>query len=55
MHELIRKETDAPLHTVVFTHGHLDHAFGLKPWLDAGERPRVIAHENVVRAVFEPT
>ncbi len=44
----IRKQSDAPLHTVVFTHGHLDHAFGLRPWLDAGEKPRIIAHENVV-------
>ena len=49
VYELIRKETDAPLHTVVFTHGHLDHAFGLKPWLDAGEKPRIIAHENLPR------
>jgi glyoxylase-like metal-dependent hydrolase (beta-lactamase superfamily II) len=47
--EEIRKRTQAPLHTVVYTHGHLDHAFGLRPWLEAGERPRVIAHENVVR------
>ena len=47
--EEIRKRTDAPLHTVVFTHGHLDHAFGLGPWLEAGEKPRVIAHENVAR------
>jgi glyoxylase-like metal-dependent hydrolase (beta-lactamase superfamily II) len=44
----IRKQTDAPLHTVVFTHGHLDHAFGLRPWLDAGETPRIIAHEKVI-------
>jgi glyoxylase-like metal-dependent hydrolase (beta-lactamase superfamily II) len=49
VYEEIRKRTQAPLHTVVFTHGHLDHAFGLGPWLEAGERPRVIAHENVVR------
>jgi glyoxylase-like metal-dependent hydrolase (beta-lactamase superfamily II) len=47
--EEIRKRTRAPLHTVVYTHGHLDHAFGLGPWLEAGERPRVIAHENVAR------
>ncbi len=47
--EEIRKRTDAPLNTVVFTHGHLDHAFGLAPWLEAGEKPRVIAHENVAR------
>jgi glyoxylase-like metal-dependent hydrolase (beta-lactamase superfamily II) len=45
----IRKRTQAPLHSVVYTHGHLDHAFGLRPWLDAGEQPRVISHENVVR------
>jgi glyoxylase-like metal-dependent hydrolase (beta-lactamase superfamily II) len=44
----IRKQTNGPLNTVVFTHGHLDHAFGLQPWLDAGESPRIIAHENVV-------
>ncbi len=48
IYQEIRKQTDAPLHTVVFTHGHLDHAFGLRPWLDAGETPRIIAHENVV-------
>ncbi len=44
----IRKVTSAPLHTVVYTHGHLDHAFGLKPWLEAGEKPRVIAQENMI-------
>jgi glyoxylase-like metal-dependent hydrolase (beta-lactamase superfamily II) len=47
--EEIRKYTKAPLHTVIFTHGHADHAFGLKPWLEAGENPEVIAHENVPR------
>jgi len=48
VHQEIRKQTDAPLHTVIFTHGHLDHAFGLRSWLEAGERPRIIAHENLV-------
>lgn len=45
----VRARFDAPLHTVVFTHGHLDHAFGLRRFLDAGERPRIVAHENVTR------
>ena len=49
VHREIRRLSDAPLHTVVYTHGHLDHAFGLQPWIEAGERPRVIAHENVAR------
>jgi len=45
----VRGRFDAPLHTVVYTHGHLDHAFGLRRFLDAGERPRIVAHENVTR------
>ncbi len=49
VYEAIRGMSAVPLHTVIFTHGHLDHAFGLKPWLEAGERPRVIAHENLPR------
>lgn len=50
----IRARTAAPLHTVVFTHGHVDHAFGLDAWLAelAPARPRIIGHRNV-RARFE--
>jgi alkyl sulfatase BDS1-like metallo-beta-lactamase superfamily hydrolase len=47
IHAAVRSVTDAPLHTVVFTHGHVDHAFGLRAFLAAGERPRIVAHENV--------
>lgn len=49
VHECVRAVTSLPLHTVILTHGHQDHAFGLQPWLDeAGDhRPRVIAHRNV--------
>ena len=45
----VRDRFDAPLHAVIFTHGHLDHCFGLTRFLEAGERPRVVAHENVRR------
>jgi glyoxylase-like metal-dependent hydrolase (beta-lactamase superfamily II) len=48
VYRAVRARFDAPLHTVVFTHGHLDHAFGLRRFLDEGERPQVVAHENVV-------
>lgn len=42
----IREQTDAPVHTAIYTHGHLDHAFGLEAYLrDDQEPPRVIAHE----------
>ncbi|PXX54942.1 alkyl sulfatase-like protein [Nocardia tenerifensis] len=44
----IRSISDKPLHTVVYTHGHVDHAFGLWAFLEAGETPRIIAHENLI-------
>lgn len=45
--EAVRSVSSKPLHTVVYTHGHCDHAFGLWAFLDAGEHPEVVAHENV--------
>lgn len=51
VHEQVRGWTDAPLHTAVYTHGHVDHVFAV-PMFEAEGRtpaPRVIAHENVPR------
>jgi alkyl sulfatase BDS1-like metallo-beta-lactamase superfamily hydrolase len=50
--ERVRGWTDLPLTTVVYTHGHIDHVFGLDPFeQEAAEkgrpRPRVLAHRNV--------
>src|SRR5580658_3185988 len=46
---LLRQRTDAPIHTAIFTHGHVDHAFGLAAFLVPGQKPpRVIAHRAVV-------
>jgi alkyl sulfatase BDS1-like metallo-beta-lactamase superfamily hydrolase len=52
VHEAIRGWSEACLHTVVFTHGHVDHVFGLPLWeAEAVEKgwipPRVVAHENM--------
>jgi alkyl sulfatase BDS1-like metallo-beta-lactamase superfamily hydrolase len=52
--EDIREVTDAPIHSVIYTHGHYDHAFGVSALIkDAEERrypkPKIIGHENVVR------
>jgi alkyl sulfatase BDS1-like metallo-beta-lactamase superfamily hydrolase len=50
--EALRKWTSAPLHSIVYTHGHLDHVGGSAAFV-ADERargrrgPRVIAHENL--------
>ncbi|MCC5950983.1 MAG: MBL fold metallo-hydrolase [Acidimicrobiia bacterium] len=42
----IREKTQAPIHTAIFTHGHVDHAYGLSEFLVEGQpTPVVIGHE----------
>lgn len=53
LHELLRRRTDARLHTVVLTQGHVDHAYGIDAFVRPGEpAPRVIAH-RAMPARFE--
>ena len=45
---LLRQETAAPVHTAIYTHGHVDHAFGLEAFLLPEQpSPRIIAHRNI--------
>jgi glyoxylase-like metal-dependent hydrolase (beta-lactamase superfamily II) len=45
---MLRQRTNAPVHSVIFTQGHIDHAFGLKDFLLPGQaRPRIIAHRTM--------
>lgn len=46
LREAVRAWSDAPLRAAVYTHGHVDHAFGLRAFLEAGETPQIIAQEN---------
>jgi alkyl sulfatase BDS1-like metallo-beta-lactamase superfamily hydrolase len=48
VHESIRQWSDAPLRIAGYTHGHVDHACGLRAFLDAGERPHIVAQEQCV-------
>jgi alkyl sulfatase BDS1-like metallo-beta-lactamase superfamily hydrolase len=43
--ELVRSFTKRPLHTAIYTHGHLDHVFGVEAYEAEGARARVIAHD----------
>jgi alkyl sulfatase BDS1-like metallo-beta-lactamase superfamily hydrolase len=48
----VRAVAADPLHTAVYTHGHVDHAFGLPPFLEEAEArglpaPRIVGHRNV--------
>lgn len=50
----LRRWDTAPVHTVIYTHGHIDHTWGAR-LLDqeadanATPRPNIIAHRNVLR------
>ncbi len=51
-HDALRTWSDRPLHTAVFTHGHVDHCFGVDLYeadaVAAGDpAPRVVAHEAI--------
>jgi alkyl sulfatase BDS1-like metallo-beta-lactamase superfamily hydrolase len=48
----LRRWDDSPVHTVIYTHDHIDHSWGarlLDQEADAREiaRPRIVAHRNV--------
>ncbi|MGO4740909.1 alkyl sulfatase dimerization domain-containing protein [Bosea sp. 2KB_26] len=50
----IRSWDDSPIHTVIYTHGHIDHTSGIKVIDDEADararpRPRIVAHRNVAR------
>lgn len=49
----LRRWDDGPVHTVIYTHGHIDHSWGarlLDQKADARgvARPRIVAHRNVL-------
>jgi glyoxylase-like metal-dependent hydrolase (beta-lactamase superfamily II) len=45
----IRSVTEAPVHTAIYTHGHVDHAYGLESFLSEGQAPpRVIGHRSML-------
>ena len=52
VHDTIRSWSSRPLHTAVFTHGHIDHVFGVDIYEEEARTngwpaPRVIAHRAI--------
>jgi alkyl sulfatase BDS1-like metallo-beta-lactamase superfamily hydrolase len=50
----IRERTQAPFHTIIYSHGHGDHVGGVHAFLEDAEkrghpRPRIIGHELVAK------
>ena len=51
---VVRTWDDSPIHTVIYTHGHIDHTSGITVIDEEADarglaRPRIIAHRNVQR------
>jgi glyoxylase-like metal-dependent hydrolase (beta-lactamase superfamily II) len=45
---LFRQRTQQPVHTAIYTHGHVDHAYGLPAFLLPEQQPpRVVGHANM--------
>ncbi len=42
--QAIRTVTDAPIHTIIYTHAHVDHCFGT--WALIDDDPEIIAHAD---------
>ncbi len=54
LHAGLRRQTSLPLTHAVYSHGHLDHVFGVGPFdaeaeAEGRDHPVVVAHENVAR------
>ena len=51
---VVRKWDDSPIHTVIYTHGHIDHTSGINVIDEEADakglsRPQIVAHRNVQR------
>jgi alkyl sulfatase BDS1-like metallo-beta-lactamase superfamily hydrolase len=50
--DIVRSVTPQRLHTAIYTHGHVDHCFGVQEYIEEAEAknwplPQVIAHEDM--------
>lgn len=43
----IRSISKKPIHTIIYTHGHVDHCYGTWALIEAGESPQIIAQSNI--------
>lgn len=46
--EALRTLSKKPVHTIIFSHYHADHAFGAWALLEAGMKPQIIAEERFI-------
>lgn len=45
----VRGISNKRIHTIIYTHGHVDHCYGTWSLIEDGEDPQIIAHESIKR------
>jgi len=48
LRDTLKRLSDKPIHTIIYTHSHVDHAFGTWALLEDGSNPEIVAHEDSV-------
>lgn len=51
LRDTLRRLSDKPVHTIIYTHHHIDHMLGSWALLEAGERPEIVATAELVDEV----
>ena len=46
--DMIKDISNKPLHTIIYTHGHVDHAFGSHTLVKAYPKVQIVAQKNIV-------
>ncbi len=47
IHDAVRGWSDAPVHTAIFTHGHVDHIYAVRLFEADGDQVQVVAHRAI--------
>ena len=46
LRDTLQRISDKPIHTIIYTHSHVDHAFGTWALIEDGSQPEIVAHED---------
>jgi glyoxylase-like metal-dependent hydrolase (beta-lactamase superfamily II) len=49
LRDTLRKLSTKRVHTIIYTHHHIDHMLGAWALLEAGERPQIVATAGAAR------
>jgi alkyl sulfatase BDS1-like metallo-beta-lactamase superfamily hydrolase len=51
LRDTLARISDKPIHTIIYTHSHVDHAFGTWALIEDGSTPEIVAHVDATARV----